>query len=421
MNTLTPQDVYQIVNEVVYQATGTNALQAVDTTTFVAVGETILRTGTENTLSALSTVLSRTIFSTRPYNAKLSSLRVNGDRWGGQVRKVVYLLGKAEASQDWNTQLSPAALANGNSVDMYKINKPEVVQLNFYGTKVLQKHITRFRDQLSLAFSDEREFIRFLDGVMVEFSNEIELMNEAETRLTYLNFMAGMSAMNLQVVDAVSEFNTKFSTTYTRDQLLSTYLPEFMKFMASLVKTWSSRLTDMSTLYHANLSNYAPIPRHTPKSRQKMLMYEPLFIEAESQVYSSLFNPRYLEIGNFEGVNYWQSQQTPTSINVTPNILNVNTGSSQNAAEAVSLDFVLGILYDEECMGIMPQFEYASTTPFNSAGGYYNMFMHWRFNSYNDFTENAVLFVLGEGGASAPAEPTVQSAPAAKAAKAAKA
>lgn len=407
MNTLTPQDVYALMNEIVYQATGSNAIKVVDTSSFVSAGETVLRTGTENTLSALSTVISKTIFSTRPYRAKLSSMRVDAQRWGGQTRKITYLQGATEPSQDWNTQLSPAALANGNSVDMYKINKPAVLQLNFYGTKLLQKHITRFRDQLALAFHNESEFVRFLDGVMVEFNNEIELINEGKTRLTYLNFMGGMQAMGLNVVDLVAEFNTKFGTTYTRDELLSTYMSDFMKFLAAQIKTWSGRLTDMSTLYHANLSNYAKIPRHTPKSRQKMLMYEPVFIEAESQVYSSLFNPRYLEIGEYEGVNFWQSQETPTQINVTPNILNVNTGSSQNASAAVVIDYVVGILYDEEAMGVMPQFEYASTTPFNSAGGYYNMFMHWRFNSYNDFTENAVLFILGAGGP--PPEPSAQS------------
>lgn len=26
------------------------------------------------------------------------------------------------------------------------------------------------------------------------------------------------------------------------------------------------------------------------------------------------------------------------------------------------------------------------------------MFYHWRFNSWNDFTENHIVFVLGEGG-----------------------
>ena len=129
-----------------------------------------------------------------------------------------------------------------------------------------------------------------------------------------------------------------------------------------------------------------------------MIMYNPIFIEAESEVYSGLFNPQYLDIGTFEGVNFWQDPLSPTSINCKPNILDVATGKSADAAAAVSIDYVLGLLFDEEAVGVMPQFDYASTTPFNSAGGYYNNFLHWRFNSYNDYTENAVLFVLGAGG-----------------------
>ena len=397
-NLLTPVDVYALMNAVVSQATGRTDLAVVDTTTFASVGETVLRTGTENTLNAISTVIGKTIFSVRPYKGKLESLRVAQQRWGGQVRKIINLYDEAEKSDDWNTDVAQNALADGGSVDMYKIRKPKALQLNFYGTKVLQKHITRFRDQLSLAFHSEDEFIRFIDSVMVEFSNEIELLNEAESRTTLLNFMAGISSMGLTEVDLVAEYNNEYGTQYTRAQLLSTYIESFMKFVAAEIKIYSSRLTDMSTLYHANLTGYNKIMRHTPKERQKMVMYEPIFIKTQAEVYSGLFNPEYLDIGSFEGVNYWQSQSTPTSINVKPNILDVATGASKDADTAVNLDYVLGILFDEEACGVMPQFDYSSTTPFNSAGGYYNMYMHWRFNSYCDYTENAVLFVMGEGG-----------------------
>ena len=397
-NVLTPVDVYALMNAVVSQATGRTDLAVVDTTTFASVGEIVLRTGTENTLNAISTVIGKTIFSVRPYKGKLESLRVAQQRWGGQVRKIINLYDEAEKSDDWNTDLAQNALDDGNSVDMYKIRKPKAVQLNFYGTKVLQKHITRFRDQLSLAFHSEDEFIRFIDSVMVEFSNEIELLNEAESRTTLLNFMAGISSMGLTEVDLVSEYNNEYGTQYTRAQLLSTHIESFMKFVAAEIKIYSSKLTDMSTLYHANLTGYNKIMRHTPKERQKMVMYEPIFIKTQAEVYSGLFNPKYLDIGSFEDVNYWQSQSTPTSINVKPNILDVATGASKNADTAVTLDYVLGILFDEEACGVMPQFDYSSTTPFNSAGGYYNMYMHWRFNSYCDYTENAVLFVMGEGG-----------------------
>ena len=397
-NLLTPVDVYALMNAVVSQATGRTDLAVVDTTTFSSVGEIVLRTGAENTLNAISTVIGKTIFSVRPYKGKLESLRVAQQRWGGQVRKIINLYDEAEKSDDWNTNLTQNALDDGASVDMYKIRKPKALQLNFYGAKVLQKHITRFRDQLSLAFHNEDEFIRFIDSVMVEFSNEIELLNEAESRSTLLNFMAGISSMGLTEVDLVAEYNNEYGTQYTRAQLLSTYIESFMKFVAAEIKIYSNKLTDMSTMYHANLTGYNKIMRHTPKEVQKMVMYEPIFIKTQAEVYSGLFNPKYLDIGSFEGVNYWQSQSTPTAINVKPNILDVATGASKDADTAVNLDYVLGILFDEEACGVMPQFDYSSTTPFNSAGGYYNMYMHWRFNSYCDYTENAVLFVLGEGG-----------------------
>lgn len=397
MNVTTPQDCYQLINEVVEQATGRKDLAVADTSSFTSVGETLLRTATENTLNAISGVVAKTIFSARPYTSRLASLQVDEQRWGMQTRKVTPLRMAAEPSEDWNTNLSPNKLADGQSIDMYKIRAPKAIQLNFYGTQVLQRHITRFRDQLSQAFRSESEFMSFINAVMIEFNNETELENEAKTRATLLNYMAGISSMGLYEVDLVAEYNTSFNTTYTRAQLLTTYLPEFMKFVAAKIKEYSERIKDMSVLYHANINGYEKIGRHTPPGRQKMLMYNPIFINAETQVYSGLFNPRYLNIGAFEGVNYWQSQSDPTSINVTPNILDVATGQSKTAEASVDLPYVLGLLYDEEALGIVPQFEYASTTPFNSAGGYYNMYLHWRFNSYNDFTENGILFVLGDG------------------------
>lgn len=397
-NTLTPRDVYQLMNSIVSQATGQTSQAVVDTSTFVSVGETLLRTAPENTLNAISTVLADTIFSVRPYRGKLESLRVSQRRWGAQVRKIVPLYSEAEASEDWNTDLNATQLDDGNSIDMYKIKKPKVLQLNFYGTAVLQKHITRFRDQLALAFTSEEEFVRFIDAIMTEFNNEIELLNENKTRLTLINFMLGIHDMGLTEVDLVANYNTDYSTSYTRDDLLTTYASDFMKYVAAQIKIYSSFLTEMSAKNHANLTGMAPILRHTPKERQKMIMYDPIFIQAESEVYSGLFNPQYLEIGDFEGVNFWQSQDTPTAISGTPNVLDVSTGQSATAAASVGIDYVLGLLYDEEALGVMPQFDYASTTPFNSNGGYWNMFYHWRFNSYNDFTENAVLFVLGAGG-----------------------
>ena len=398
-NHITSNDAYTLMSAIVSQATGQSAISVTNTTEFVSAGETVLQTGTENALNAISAVVSRTIFSVRPYRSKLDILTTTPERWAAQVRKITPLYMGYEETTDENTIQNPTTLADGNTVDMFKINSPKAIQLNFYGSNKLQKSITRYRDQLSKAFHDEGEFMSFIDAIMVEYANEIELVNENRARLTVNNFIGGIyNYGDARTIDLVAEYNTKYTTTYTRNDLLTTYLESFMKFVASQIKTYSARLTDFTSLYHSSITGYNKILRHTPKDRQRMVMYSPFFIEMESELYSSLFNPEYLEIGEFEGVNFWQNPDAPTEIKVLPNVLDVATGASVDATADVEIDYVLGMLFDEEAIGILPQFDYTSTTPFNSAGGYWNMFTHWRFNAFNDYTENALIFVLGAGG-----------------------
>lgn len=398
-NTYTPQDVYQLFNNIVKQATGQTNLVAVDTSSFTAIGERLLNVSVENTLNAISTVMSKTLFAVRPYQAKLYTLYRDTQRWGAYTRKLTPLYKELEASSDWNTNLNPNQLDNGQSVDMYPINKPEMLQLNFIGTKVLQKHITRFRDQLALAFSSEREFMAFNDAIMVEWANEIALTNEQQARLTLINFATGMVNMNLPgVIDLTEGFNSENGTAYTRAQILTEHLTAFMQYFVSAVKILSDKLTDMSAMYHAQISGYDNLLRHTPKSKQRLIMYSPMFTKAEAMVYSEIFNPIYLDLGRrFERVNFWQSQQKPEQMSATPNILDVDAGNSKNGS-LTTIPYVVGMLFDEDAAAVIPQFNYASTTPFNSRGGYYNMYYHWRFNSQVDYTENALLFIMSDGG-----------------------
>ena len=69
--TLTPLDASALINEIAKEATGQNAFANVTTDDFVSVGETILRTGMENTMSAIGMVMGRLIAATRPYKGKL--------------------------------------------------------------------------------------------------------------------------------------------------------------------------------------------------------------------------------------------------------------------------------------------------------------------------------------------------------------
>lgn len=412
-NTYTKTDVYAIMNELVAQTMGSDStLKVFDSTSFVTVGAKLLTFGTEKTLNALTEMFSKTIFSVRPYKSKFNILESDNRLWGAITRKVTALYKELEASTDNNTDLA-TPLANGESVDPWVINKPEVIETVFIGTNTIQKSITNFtQSQLNVAFSSEAEFVAFLGLIATEFENELEKTFETEKRGTVLNYIGACIKTGLYK-DLVAEFNTTYGTSYTREQLLTTYFENFAKFVIATLEKDSNLLEEFSYNNHLSITGYSKIPRHTPKADQRMLFYEPFFIDVKANVFTSLFHPELLKIGDYEKVNYWENINEPTKISVKPNYID-ETGESVGTSidDPVTSDYVLGVLYDRQAMGWTNIFEQTATTPINARGLYYNTFYHSQSKPWNDLTENGIVYVLGEGGEVTPTpEPEPEPSP----------
>lgn len=408
MNTspLLPTDVYAIVNEAAIAMYGGNTeIQATDTSSFVSVGEAMLRTGYENTLNALSIMLARTFFAVRPYTGTLRLMNVTRDQFGGIRRKISYFYDEAEQSQDWNTIVAATQLNDGQSVDHYKIRKRYPLEMNFCGLKVLQKHVTRFDYQIKRAFQSEADFDAYYRGLAVEIGNELEMMVEAENRLHLLNHIAGVYDVGSarMKVNLTKGFNTKFGTSYTSAQLRSDHLKEFLAYFVAETKNIAALMRQNTTLFHltpvkkTDAGNPLVLLRHTPYQNQKMFLYAPLFRDAEAMVLPQIFNDQYLSLNNYEGVEFWQDISNPAGISVTPNVLDITNGRSK-PGNAVSLDYVVGIIFDEDALATNYYVDRVKTTPENAAGSYYNTFYHWAKQYDDDFTENSVIFYMADEG-----------------------
>ena len=396
MNSLTPVDVYKIVNDMNSQMFGTKEIAVIDATSFVSVGEKMLRSGTENIMNAMAVTFMTNYFPNTPYIGKVRIIDETSERWGAITLETVPLHQDEEASEDTNTDLNTKQFDDGKSVDMYKIKKPKVIQLKFYGTKKEQNHITRLDDQLSQAFRSAEEFSNFYVSVMTEFRNDIEQAMEAGRRLAICNYIAGISAMGLYEVDLTQEYNTEHGTTYTGLQLRTTYAKDFVPWFVAYVQNLSDCMTERSTMYHANFTGQE-ILRFTPKEYQKFIMLNSFWKQAQTSVLSAAFNDKYLKIAGVEFVNYWQSIKEPEQIKIKPNILDLATGASKDATTDVELPYVLGCIFDRRAVGVNYQFTKTITTPVNAAGDYYNTYVHYRKNYWNNYTHNGVVFVMGEG------------------------
>lgn len=415
--TLTPKDVHVIMNAIVHQVTGQDSMSVVDTSSFISAGELVMKSGVENVLNALSIVMGETYMAVRPRKAKLMIINaLNSGMYTNRMRKISFYTRDAQASGAFNTDLFTNfedGFDNGQNPDasnvpqstqsMWVQNAPVPMEMNFAGTSTWQDSTTVYEKQLRIMFRNEDEFARFWGGVMTEKGNDIERQKEAFNRMTLISAIAQridiakLNYAKTSVIDLTAGFNAKFGTTYTGAQLRSTYLNKFLEYFVSAVRMTSDLMTDDSVDYHWFPEKPGHVLlRHTPKDLQKLILFNPLFVDAEAQVMPEIFNDKYLKLENYEGVNYWQSRQTPSAINITPALPDVDGthNGEQFAGEPVSEDYVVGVMYDTDALMVDYQLDDASATPKEARKHYHNLWWTFAKNAIVDATENMVVFVM---------------------------
>lgn len=374
------------LNAIISQATGKTDIGA-NNNNFVSVATTALGIAPDALLNAISQVISRTIFSIRPYNRKFKGLFVDNMKWGNHVRKVNI------GDKDWETNVS-YDLTDGQSVDADIVSKPDILQTNFYGQCVYSKHYTIFRDQLNIALQNEEEFQRFYTMLVQNTMDMIEQCHENTARATICNLIGGkVKGDTSNVIHLVTEYNDVTGLALDSDTVKKpeNFVP-FYKWAFSRIKTISGLLTERSLQYHINVTGHN-IMRHTPVQNQRLYLYTPEMNNVESSVFSSVFNEQYLKMMDYEGVNFWQSIKTPMGINVQARYM-LPSGVITPDSTGTATSNIFGILMDEEAAGITTYGARTATTPYNARGEYMNVWWHFNDRYWNDFTENAVVFLL---------------------------
>jgi hypothetical protein len=244
--------------------------------------------------------------------------------------------------------------------------------------------------------------------------NVTDLMEQARenlARATVANFIGGKVAGDTDnVIHLLTEYNAESGSTLTAT---SVYAPAnfkpFMQWVYSRIATLSSLMTERSTKFHTNITNFGgtwnaetktasggvdkTISRHTPPEKQKVYLYAPAKFQTDSLVLADTYHDNYLKSGAREIVNFWQSIDTPDSINVKPTYT-LPTGELTTPESATETSKVFGTIFDEAALGYTIVNQWSAPTPFNANGGYSNIFWHETCRYWNDFTENGVVLLL---------------------------
>lgn len=369
---MTTEQIYTVVNSAATQALGTGAIAAIDTASFVSLGNAVLSsaTNTEAFLNTLAQRIGRTIISYRKYRNKMANLMLSDFEYGAILQKIKIAMPTAEEDESYD-------LVDGQSVDHYKISKPQVTQKLFVTRSPFQFKITIQRVHLKEAFTNETAMGGFIAAVFGEVQNAIEFALENLGRGCYANYIAEVGG-TAREIKLVTEFNTLTGGSVTAANALAN--KDFLNYAFRRINEHIDYFQDMSTLF-----NDGTATRHTPKADLRIKLLSPFVRAAETVTQYAAFHDTLVDVdGVYDAVSYWQSAQNRSQIKVQR--------SSDDAETTVSN--IIGVMHDRDALGIYQMSEEIATTPLNASGLYYNQVYHLRELWMNDLSENFIIFTL---------------------------
>lgn len=399
VNTMNFEQVATVLTSIVQQATNQAVLTPTDTASFVSVAQVALRADRDSVMQAISNILARTIFSIRPYSAKMVGLDMDTFRWGAMMRKL------SIADSDWDDDeafewpifydagQSPAD-GEGESIDRWKIKKPNVLQTNFYGQSVYADHMTITEDQLETAFTGPEQLGSFLSLLMTNLSNRLEMSNEALRRGLVCNAIGALYEENNseRVIHLLTEYNALTLNSFTVNDIYKPdNFPAFTKWVYSRVAEITDLFTANSTMFQTVITG-KPILRHTPYEYQRVYLYSPFQRQMEARVLADSYHDNYLKYADVETIPYWQSISTRDTVKVTPAY--VDNAGALVSSQAQTVENVFGLIFDQDAMGMSILDRRVLSTPVNESGLYRNIWVHGKQRIVFDNTEKMALLLL---------------------------
>lgn len=386
VNTMSFEQASTLLNAIHGQVIGASALAPTDVSSFISVAQATLQAGFDPVVNAISQIVGKTIFSIRPYNARFKGLQMDSQKWGAITRKIAIADKAFEDNEAFN-------LVDGSSVDPWIVNKPEVLQLNYYGFDTYCKSFTIFKDQLENAFKGPEEFGSFMTMVTQNALDMLEQAKESMARLALGNFIAGKIDASNGVIHLLTEYNNEVGGSYTATTIKDpANFPAFIKWAYARIATLTNMMTERSQMFQIQVTG-KELTRHTPFDRQRVYLLNWLLNNIDARVLAETYNYKFLEFADVEAVNFWQSIQSPDEIDILPVVLQ-SDGTLDSPGSAVNQSAVMGVIFDEDALGITLQNEEVAVSPYNPRGSYWVEYHKATMRYYNDFSEKGIVLLL---------------------------
>lgn len=360
----------------------------------------------DNYVGKIIDKVGRSIFVDRTFRA--TDLGIWRDSWeyASMLEKVRCEVPDFVDNDEW-------ILVSGKNIDaddtIESYNDTDIVDklFSFVGPTVQAKYFnlkTTFRNKISItrkqlksAFKSASDMGRFIAMIENRIRTKLEIgKQELERRVVTNLAAAAYDATNY--VDLEAAYGDINSTYTTGDKTLEEALadPDILRFIASKVSMTRDLIVEPSNLYSITKS----FTNFTPVEYSRLIVLADLDNALKFNLYGDTYHDEFVRLDNYKTIPYWQGRKesggtadsTETRSKITATAL-VNDVSGPTA-KRVDVDNVLGILFDRDAAMICNE-DPEVRSQYNADGNFTNFFYNFDCSYYNDFDENAVVFVWG--------------------------
>ena len=384
--------IHTLLNSVIEEISGEQAtLLNEDLSNVVDVGRSVFNaTSYDKFTKSLVDHIGRVIFVDRKYEGTVPSVIYDGFEFGAVLEKIGSEIPEYTENETWDLQ-------NGQSYD------PNI----FYGSNVYAKFFSKYvtfevplsvtDKQAKSAFSSASELRRFVnmlfgkvEDAMVLASENLVMrtINGAIAETIYDDYGAndigdssGVKAINLLYL--YNQAHT--GATLTQAQALES--PDFIRFASAEMMKVANRLKKVSVLF-----NVGGKKRFTPMKNLKIVLHSDFSANAKAYLYSNTFHEDYVKLPKADEVPYWQGSGDDYDVAETTAI---NVKLPSDNSKTVACDGILGVMFDEDCLGML-NFERYTTSDYNGKAEFTNYWHKQKVCAWLDTNENFVVFLCND-------------------------
>ena len=418
------------INELVSRAAGVEDAAIVDDKSLIDFGRKLSDTNADtfknNFANEIANKVRLSINVARKYDAKLESL-IRGQMPANGVLEIIQ-------NTFFDTRVADFVnLVDGQSVDMYKVNKGKQTADYFVDEIAFKLFVTIQDVELEGAFMSGDAMQSFLTGKITYLVNSYNLAREQGRRAMLASEIKDLSAATAattadglaqryklcELYNTVYGYQSSDAGYVTKANAL--YDANFVKFAIMMINKVYKKISTPSMSF-----NDGSIKTFTPDGNKKLVCLGAL---SDSIVaYKTTFSPDATVLPDHETIEFWQQEKDPyVAYFMKPNdkYFIVNTDAERNTTngsysyviasgktylrgasnwtEVTNFDDgnaqtatapTIAVLFDDIAMGEYVTHEATRSTPFNVAGEYYNLYYNYQGKMIRLKSANQVIFTL---------------------------